>query len=93
MTAAAAAKLWWEAPYLKLVHQKYGQPITTTLVLSGLALHVTLLCAAQDSLPISLDPYVAGAIRSMDLPGAAIALVKDGRVIVAKGHGVARREP
>ena len=64
-----------------------GKPINTTLVLSGLALHVTPLCAAQDSLPTSLDAYVAGAIRSMDLPGAAIAVVKDGRVIVAKGYG------
>ena len=65
-----------------------GRPFTTTLVLSGMALHVTPVCSAQDSLPTSLDAYVAGAIRSMDLPGAAIALVKDGRVIVAKGYGV-----
>jgi hypothetical protein len=54
-----------------------GKPITTTPVLSGMALHVTPLCAAQDSLPTSHDAYVAGAIRSMDLPGAAIAVVKD----------------
>ena len=60
---------------------------TAALVLSGLGLPATPL-SAQDPFPSSLDAYVAGAVRTMDLPGAAIAVVKDGRVIVVKGYGV-----
>ena len=62
--------------------------IAAALVVSGMAVPVTPLSAVQDSFPSSLDAYVAGAIRTMDLPGAAIAVVKDGRVIAAKGYGV-----
>ncbi len=35
-----------------------------------------------------LDQYVLRALADWNLPGAAVAIVKDGRVLVAKGYGL-----
>ena len=35
-----------------------------------------------------LDATVAAAMRAFDVPGMAVAVVKDGRVVSAKGYGV-----
>ena len=40
------------------------------------------------SFPRELEEYIAATIRELELPGAAIAVVKDGRVLVARGYGV-----
>lgn len=38
--------------------------------------------------PRDLDDYVQRAMRTFEVPGVAVAVVKDGRVVVAKGYGV-----
>ena len=35
-----------------------------------------------------LDAYVANSMKTFDVPGVAVALVKDGKIVVAKGYGV-----
>jgi CubicO group peptidase (beta-lactamase class C family) len=35
-----------------------------------------------------LDRYIASALRDWEVPGAAIAIVRDGHVIVVRGYGV-----
>src|SRR5687768_12600616 len=40
--------------------------------------------------PRKLDRYVETALRQWEIPGAALVVVKDGRVLVAKGYGVRR---
>ena len=35
-----------------------------------------------------LDSYVARTLKTFDVPGLSIAIVKDGKVILAKGYGV-----
>ncbi len=40
--------------------------------------------------PPELDTYVGRVIKTFDVPGLALAVVKDGRVVVAKGYGVRR---
>jgi len=56
------------------------------------ALVVVLLWAAtlfgQSGPPADLDAYVARDMKTFDVPGIAIAIVKDGKVVVAKGYGV-----
>lgn len=52
---------------------------------------VALLCApllagAQSS--AAIDSIVARALQTFNAPGAAVAVVKDGRVIVARGYGI-----
>lgn len=38
--------------------------------------------------PADLDAYVASSRKTFDVPGMAVAIVKDGKIVVAKGYGV-----
>jgi CubicO group peptidase (beta-lactamase class C family) len=40
--------------------------------------------------PPDLDAYVARVMQAFDVPGIALAVVKDGTTVVAKGYGVRR---
>src|SRR5260370_41553017 len=43
---------------------------------------------AQNAPPADLDAYVARVLKTFDVPGLSVAIVKDGKVVVAKGYGV-----
>jgi CubicO group peptidase (beta-lactamase class C family) len=43
---------------------------------------------AQAGPPADLDGFVARSMKTFGVPGLAIAIVKDGKVVVAKGYGV-----
>jgi CubicO group peptidase (beta-lactamase class C family) len=60
------------------------------LVLLGLALVLATGLPAQQSSqpPADLDQYVARAMKIFDVPGISVAIVKDGKVVLAKGYGV-----
>ena len=54
-----------------------------------LLLSATLAQAQSKSAPPSdLDAYVGRAMKTFHVPGLALAVVKDGQVVVAKGYGV-----
>jgi CubicO group peptidase (beta-lactamase class C family) len=38
--------------------------------------------------PAGFDAFVERVLKTFDVPGAAVAIVKDGRVVLAKGYGV-----
>jgi CubicO group peptidase (beta-lactamase class C family) len=40
--------------------------------------------------PPGFDGYVAQVLKAFTVPGVAVAIVKDGRVVLAKGYGVRR---
>ncbi|HUR93533.1 MAG TPA: serine hydrolase [Gemmatimonadales bacterium] len=40
--------------------------------------------------PPGFDAYVANVLKTFSVPGVAIAIVKDGRVVLARGYGVRR---
>ncbi|HEX2695936.1 MAG TPA: serine hydrolase domain-containing protein, partial [Acidobacteriota bacterium] len=46
--------------------------------------------AKAPTAPPGLDAAVSRALLAFEVPGAALAVVKDGRVVVAKGYGVRR---
>lgn len=48
----------------------------------------TLAQSGPDFLRDSLDTYVARGLKEWRIPGAAVAVVKDGKVIAMKGYGV-----
>ena len=57
------------------------------------AILLALLCAmaqADAQVPAGFDARVEQAMRSRDVPGMAISIVKDGNVVHAKGYGVRR---
>jgi CubicO group peptidase (beta-lactamase class C family) len=43
---------------------------------------------AQTAPPPRFDAYVARVLATFDVPGVAVAIVKDGKVVLAKGYGV-----
>src|SRR5260221_11151362 len=43
---------------------------------------------AAQTPPVDLDGWVQRTMGSFEVPGLALAVVKDGRVVVAKGYGV-----
>ncbi len=52
---------------------------------------VALCCAragAQSDLPPDLDRYVENIRSTFDVPGIGLAIVRDGRVVLARGYGL-----
>jgi CubicO group peptidase (beta-lactamase class C family) len=45
---------------------------------------------AQSLSPTEIDKYVARAMTAFDVPGFALAVIKDGKVAYAKGYGLRR---
>jgi CubicO group peptidase (beta-lactamase class C family) len=67
--------------------------INGRIALLGLLATSPILRAAGQSRPISdplrdLDAYTDKAVKDWRVPGLAIAVVKDGRIVFAKGYGV-----
>jgi CubicO group peptidase (beta-lactamase class C family) len=48
------------------------------------------LAAQRPAPPADLDAWVARAMKTFDVPGIGVAVVKDDAVVVAKGYGVRR---
>ena len=48
----------------------------------------TARSAAQSDAPSDLDTYAARVLKDFEVPGLAVGIVKDGRLILAKGYGV-----
>src|SRR6476660_6797383 len=61
-------------------------PAARLLLAVVTALPATL--AAQSTAPPDLDAYVASSMKTFDVPGMAVAIVKGGKILVAKGYGV-----
>ena len=57
---------------------------------AALALAAWAPAAAVAQVPADFDGYVERVRRTFDVPGIAVAVVKDGRVVLAKGYGVRR---
>src|SRR6266700_5254174 len=43
---------------------------------------------AQNAPPADLDTYVARVLKTFEVPGLSVAIVNDGKVVLAKGYGV-----
>jgi CubicO group peptidase (beta-lactamase class C family) len=51
---------------------------------------ITVPALAQNAPPADLDEYVTRAMKTFEVPGLALAIVKDGKVVQVKGYGVRR---
>jgi CubicO group peptidase (beta-lactamase class C family) len=54
----------------------------------AIALYSAAALSAQESAPAGLDAFVAQVMRRFDVPGIALTIVKDGKVVLARGYGV-----
>jgi len=68
----------------------YGVALAVVGAISGVAALASLAAAQQTAVPRDLDAYVSHALEEFHTPGLAIAIVKDGRIVLAKGFGVRR---
>ncbi|SKB92304.1 serine hydrolase [Daejeonella lutea] len=58
-------------------------------VLTSFALILTSFVAtAQSGLPPGLDQYIEKVVKTFEVPGLSVSIVKDGKVLLAKGYGV-----
>jgi len=53
-----------------------------------LAISLEAQTTASNAPPADLDASVAASMKTFDVPGMAVAIVKDGKILVAKGYGV-----
>lgn len=57
-------------------------------------LFTCIFCFSSDAqkksspLPPSLDTYIDNVLKTFDVPGVGVAIVKDGKVLLAKGYGI-----
>jgi CubicO group peptidase (beta-lactamase class C family) len=49
-------------------------------------------CAAQDAVTAKVDEYVKAEMQRQHIPGLSLAVIRDGRIILAKGYGLANVE-
>ncbi len=59
--------------------------VTSILIASASAI---AQAPASNAPPADLDAYVAQSMKTFDVPGMAVAIVKDGKILVAKGYGI-----
>lgn len=63
------------------------RPLRTLLAIAALSATPALHAQAPTA-PPNFDAYVAAVLKAFRVPGVAVAIVKDGKVIVAQGFGV-----
>jgi CubicO group peptidase (beta-lactamase class C family) len=57
-----------------------------------LILLVSTACPAQDSFEKKIDEYLRKEMQAQQIPGVALAVVKDGKIVLARGYGLANVE-
>lgn len=62
-------------------------PITITLLLL-----LSITCAAQDGVSTKIDDFIRVEMQTQKIPGVAVAVVKDGKIMLARGYGLANVE-
>jgi CubicO group peptidase (beta-lactamase class C family) len=62
--------------------------LATAVLAFNLAIRLWAQSPAPAAPPADLDAYVAASMKTFDVPGIAVAIVKDSKIVVAKGYGV-----
>jgi CubicO group peptidase (beta-lactamase class C family) len=57
------------------------------VIATATSLWCAIAVVAQSGPPADLDTYVARAMKTFEVPGIAVSIVKDGKVVVSKGYG------
>jgi CubicO group peptidase (beta-lactamase class C family) len=61
---------------------------TSKLLMLFTCLSFSMYAHAQQALPPQFDQYVEKVLKTFDVPGVSISIVKDGKVVLAKGYGI-----
>jgi len=63
----------------------YFQNISLVILILGLSLEAK---SQKTGLPPGLDQYVETVLKTFEVPGLSLSIVKDGKVLLAKGYGI-----
>ena len=63
-----------------------------TITIAALVLLSVMTCVAQDDHERRVDDYVRGEMQKQQIPGLSLAVIKEGRIGLAKGYGLANVE-
>jgi len=58
----------------------------------GICWLFTTPCAAQQTVSTKVDEFIKAEMRRQRIPGLSLAVIRDGRMIIAKGYGLANVE-
>ena len=58
----------------------------------ALLLVFSFTCFAQDGVSTKVDDYIRTEMQTQQIPGLALAVIKDGQIVIAKGYGLANVE-
>jgi len=53
---------------------------------------LTISCLAQNSAETRVDEYIRAEMQAQQIPGLALAVIKDGKMVIARGYGLANVE-
>jgi len=53
---------------------------------------LTISCLAQNSVETRVDEYIGAEMQAQQIPGLALAVIKDGKMVIARGYGLANVE-
>jgi CubicO group peptidase (beta-lactamase class C family) len=65
------------------------KPLSLTLPLLFL---LSISCLAQNSVETKVDEYISAEMQAQQIPGLALAVIKDGKMVIARGYGLANVE-
>ncbi len=66
--------------------------IRRTINVAILVLFFATVTLAQDSITAKIDSYIKSEMQKQQIPGAAVGVMRNGRIILAKGYGFANIE-
>jgi CubicO group peptidase (beta-lactamase class C family) len=58
----------------------------------ALILLLAISCLGQSSFEAKVDEYIRAEMQGQHIPGLSLAVIKDGRIVLAKGYGLANVE-
>jgi CubicO group peptidase (beta-lactamase class C family) len=62
-------------------------PVSVALILL-----LSIAACAQDGVTTKVDEYIRTEMQAQQIPGLALAVLKDGQIVIAKGYGLANVE-
>ncbi|HEY0765458.1 MAG TPA: serine hydrolase domain-containing protein [Pyrinomonadaceae bacterium] len=63
-----------------------------TPLLVALILFLSAACLGQEAYENKIDEYLRTQMQAQQIPGVALAVVKDGKIVLARGYGLANVE-
>ncbi len=57
-----------------------------------LILLLSITCLAQNGASTKIDDYIRAEMQAQKIPGVALAVVRDGKIVLVRGYGLANVE-